>query len=107
MNAGPLFPNHRVSPAQVLDLIVGCDAEGWATYRTFRVGDIVMSCPTKAYRVAGFTLGNTVLVTQHGLAHDPMVMGLEFEPKHLYHMRPASQDILMHSDGLVLFAAPA
>jgi len=105
MNAGLLFPDHRVSPAQALDLPVSVDAEGWEVYRTFRVGDIVVSGTGQLYRVQGFTRDNTVLVTQHGLGADPAITGLEFLAAGLDH--PKAQNVMIHRDGLIQFEGTA
>ena len=99
------WPEHRISPAECLDLITGQDAEGWSVYLTVRVGDVVHFGTGKAYRVAGFTRGNTVLAYPHGLNHDPAATGYELESRGMMHL-PMYEEapVVRHSAGLVAFA---
>jgi hypothetical protein len=69
----------RVSPAQVLDLIIGYDDEGWATFQTFAVGNIVVSLSGNLFKVIGFSLDNEVLVMPYGLGHDRAIRSMSFQ----------------------------
>ena len=101
-----------VSPATSLDLVVGSttDDEGmtWPERRTFTVSHIVQSPDGKVWRVAGFTLANTVIVRPHGLGHEAGIVTVEYEPAALVH--PAQADIfnpVMHRAGLILIVGGA
>ena len=99
-----------VSPATSLDLVVGSttDDEGmtWPERRTFTVSHIVQSPDGKVWRVAGFTLANTVIVRPHGLGHEAGIVTVEYQPAALVH--PAQADIpVMHREGLVLLVGGA
>lgn len=98
------WAEHNVSPAEMLDLVTGYDAEGWAEYLTVRVGDVVHFGTGKAYRVAGFTRQNTVLAYPHGLNHDPLAAGYELNPAGMMHLPMYESAGTMHQSGLVAFA---
>lgn len=91
--------SHPFSPAMSLDLPVGTDEEGWAIYETFSVDDIVINPSGKTFRIIGFTLGNTILVKQHGLDIDPMISSIEFRSEGLSH--PKNEYTWMHKNGLI------
>ena len=84
------------------------DDEGmtWPERRTFTVSHIVQSPDGKVWRVAGFTLANTVIVRPHGLGHEAGIVTVEYAPAALVH--PAQADIpVMHREGLVLLVGGA
>ncbi len=67
-----------LSPADLLDLKVGYDDEGWPILETFRVGDRLVSTEGNLYKLVGFTKANSLIVTQSGFNIDPKIRFLEF-----------------------------
>lgn len=90
----------RLSPATSLDLVVDYDDEDWPVYRSFSVGDIVISERGDLYRVQGFTLDDLVLTKPHGLGHNPLTMLVTFYPAGLSHPQDEGYGY-RHRDGLV------
>ena len=66
--------------AQVVNLVVGYDDEGWETFATFKTGQIVADEAGHLYKVIGFTTDDEVIVVQYGLEMDRAISSIAFLP---------------------------
>ena len=106
MNANnPLLrdiPN--LSPVTATDIVIGYGEDGFADWRIVRIGDLVTDdSGSRIYRVIGFDRDNQVILTPHGLNHDPAVMTITATGFGMTILNPEPETVLRHSDGFVEF----